>query len=791
MRNRIPRSLSITAIFAAGLSWSVSADVDRVPGSKEYGYRPADGQTCLLTPPGFVWLRENGARAYELQVSRAEDFAADATRTYRDIAYNVFTPSEALPAGKHWWRYRVFYENDTTTEWSRPRGFTIDARADKFPFLTQDECRKRIPERHPRLFVRPEDVDALRRTIARNREIGEMFAEIQREADKHLTTELIPEPTVMASVHNPLTREHWWPNRLTTMKALRITDTLAFAYLITQDERYGRAARKWILHMCGWNPNGPTNHLLNDEAAMPFLYLLPRAYDWAYDALTEADREKVRRIMQIRARTGYMVLRGLRLLNCPFESHSNRLWHWLGETAICFYDELDDAPKWLDYALNYFFAIYPVWGGVDGGWHEGANYWNSYVYRSLYWMDVARTALKFEPLTKPYYQNIGDFALYVVPPNAPIGGFGDLSHYPPGRSWRYTIEYFARRIRNPYWQWWAEQKGGSHERGVYGILRLLESRPIRPRPLIRKDQSKVFRGIGVAALHNTILDAREDVAFLFKSSPYGGQSHGHNPQNSFILCACGDELLSACVYRDEHGGAWHRTWAWSTHAHNALTVDGKGQAKNSPAATGDIVAFRTTRKADYVAGDASAAYGNVKRYVRHAVFSKPDVIVILDDVEPHVPSTFQWYLHGLDEFAVRAGDARARLQRKNAGVEIAYLSPLPLRFDQTSGYKPEPKKKMPTQWHLEAATTEKHDSILMLTVLCPYRGNRAPKVDVKRLESETAVGCEVKIGRDDHLVAFRKPKVAGEAELGRVSFEGAAFASKGRRRTTFDAEVVP
>jgi hypothetical protein len=758
---------------------STRANVDRSPGSKEFGYRPADGQTCRVTPPPFVWVRQRKAKSYQLQVSTDETFAGPGVLTFGDIIYNLYTPAEALEPGQYWWRYRFVTADGSASDWSRARKFVIDHTAKPFPFITPEQCRQRLPKRHPRLMLRPEQVQPLRRRIGRERQLGEIFAEIRKKADSYLTAELIPEPTVMASAHDPKTRKHWWPNRVTTLRALTVADTLAFVYLMTGEDTYGKAARRWILHMAAWSPIGPTNHLLNDEAAMPFLYLLPRAYDWAYDALSNVDRAKVRHVMKIRTQTAYSVLRGMQHLNCPFESHNNRLWHWLGESAICFYDEIDQAPEWLDYALNYYFAIYPVWGGADGGWHEGANYWNSYVYRSLYWMDVARAALQFEPLIKPYYQRVGDFALYVVPPHTPVGGFGDLSHYPPGRTWRYTIEYFARRIRNPYWQWWAEQKGGQHERGLYGLLRQTNSKPIRPRPPRKLPTSKLFGGVGVAALHTTLLDARQDVTFLFKSSPYGGQSHGHNPQNSFILCAYGDELLSACVYRDEHGGKWHRTWAWSTHAHNALLVDQKGQPKNASTARGQIVAFQTDHHADYVAGDATEAYANVKRFIRHVVFAKPDAIVILDDVETRQPATFQWMLHGLVGFELDQELKTARLERSRAGVEIAYLSPLALTFRQTSGYDPQPLRAFPTQWHLEAGTTEKRHHMLMLTVLCPYRRDQRPRVSLKRIESDTAVGCLVTTAGKKRSVVFRKPGISGRAKVGALSFNGAAALSTG------------
>ena len=55
------------------------------------------------------------------------------------------------------------------------------------------------------------------------------------------------------------------------------------------------------------------------------------------------------------------VSRGTGHLQRPFGSHANRVWHKLAEAGIAFLDEIPEAPVWLDYAVNKFFACYPVW----------------------------------------------------------------------------------------------------------------------------------------------------------------------------------------------------------------------------------------------------------------------------------------------------------------------------------------------------------------------------------------------------------------------------------------------
>ncbi len=165
---------------------------------------------------------------------------------------------------------------------------------------------------------------------------------------------------------------------------------------------------------------------------------MPRAYDWAYDALTPDDRDKVRQAMRRRALDAWEsgeVGRGVGHLNRPFASHGNRTFHKLGECAIAFLGEIPEAETWLDYAVNKFYAAYPVWCDDDGGWHEGAAYWAGYMGKIVWWLQAVQSALQIDGLKKPFFTQVGDFPLYVAPPGSPNMGFGDLvpSHSIRGR----------------------------------------------------------------------------------------------------------------------------------------------------------------------------------------------------------------------------------------------------------------------------------------------------------------------------------------------------------------------
>ena len=760
---------------------------NRAAAPDEIGYRPADGTLARFNPPSLTWLHENGAGAYVVQWSRGRDFS-EAT-TVPGLPFNTYTHNEGLAPGEYFWRYAIEPRSGTQREWSLVRTFKVGPESIPFPMPNRAQQRQRVPQSHPRLFLRPEELGRLRAAATNaSTPASVQFARLKAAADKLLQGEPTPEPTVRGSNRDDATRSAWWPNRVQTEKACMEAETLAFVYLMTGEARYGQAARKWVLHLAGWDPDGPTNFKLNCEAAKPLLFRLPRAYDWAYDTLSEPDRERVRAVMLRRCRDAWdsgEIGKGVGHLNRPFNSHGNRVFHKLGEAAIAFLGEIPEAETWLDYAVSKFYAAYPVWADDDGGWHEGASYWAGYMSKIVAWLQVANSALEIDGFKKPFFAEVGDFLLYVAPPGSPNMGFGDLSFTTPSRGTGAFMEYFLRAMgsrpegtRAGYWRWWTDQWRMSHAVGILGFLYEANLPPL-PAAKAPSDlpASKVFDGIGVASLHTTLTDSADDVHLLFKASPFGTQSHGHNAQNTFQLNAYGEALLTSCVYRDYHGSKFHYEWCHSTRAQNGVLVDGEGQMKHSARSLGEIADSGFSSGFDYVVGDATLAYGGrLKSYRRSIAFVKPSLIVICDELVATNRATFQFMLHALAPFQLNEATSQLRLERKQAGVNIRYLSPVPLLFRQWDGYDPKPQKDFPNQWHVEAGTGEKLPQMHMLTVLSPYRcadrtTGKAPEPVLERLETATAVGVRVQESGRCLTVGFRKRSPAGGAELPGLKLE--------------------
>jgi hypothetical protein len=712
----------IDALAALAIAVALAAPDDSPARPGEWGFRPFHGKTSVTDPPAFVWRPQKGARSYDLQVAADPEFRRIVHQA-EGLELHCHCPPGLLRPGTFHWRYRFLGKAKKASDWSRTRRFVIEEGAAAFPMPSRDELLGRIPQAHPRLLLPPDLVQGARE-FAKDL-LKEKWKAIVARCEKLLETP----PDVTAPLKYKLTerrfvdlkafRKRWWGNR---KRVIAVTDgaaTLAFAWLLSGEERYGREARRPILAACEWDPTGATGYRYNDEAGMPFAYYTARTYTWLHDYLKEEDRQKIRAVMRPRGEEIYLHLLRSRHIWQPYGSHRNRAWHWLGEVGTAFFGEIEGAGDWAWLAHNVFWCAYPVWNDERGGWHEGINYWNSYVARSVFWLTTLRMIYDVDGFEKPYYRNAGDFALYVSPPGETMGGFGDLSPGFQSRRARSLMTVLSRMGGNPHWAWYVRESGGEAMPGgpvgfVLGTL--FGVQPAAPREL---PSSVLFPGIGVAALHSDLVDRQKDVQFMLKSSPMGGQSHGFEAQNSFLLSVAGDPVFIRTGRRDSYGSAHHRLWMWETKSANSILVNGKGQEAHTNRPLGKITHFETTPRYDFVVGEAAQAYpGRLKRFTRAVLFIKPHAIVIFDTLEAHEPSTFQWLLHSPHKMEVDGQTILA--SGKSAKVALHFAAPANLEITQTSEFDPPPWEWIKLkQWHIQASTREKKTAVEFVTVIRP------------------------------------------------------------------------
>ncbi len=714
-------ALLLTILFTTSTP-AAELKLDEHPAEPvEWGYRPADGDVSQSNPPSFSWRPQSGL-TWEIQCARDRQFEKIAYRA-KGLEFNVHCPPETFEPGSYTWRYRGKDSKGKMTNWSRARTFTMAHDAVNTPLPERKELIGRIPTRHPRLFMRPENLAHLRE-LARGkmeREYEALVKECERILDKPPAIEeppKYPEGTIRNS--DPW-RTIWWGNRTYTIRALNSAATLAFTRLLGGQEKYGLEAKRILLECAKWDPKGSTGYRYNDEAGMPYNYYFARTYTFVNDLLSEQEKDFCRKVMKIRGDEMYDHLYPRHLWR-PYSSHSNRAWHFLGEVGIAFLGEVEGAEDWVWFAMNVFFNTYPVWSDDDGGWHEGASYWSSYIGRFTWWADVMREAMGINAYDKPYFSKIGYYPMYLTPPGKVGGGLGDLTARRTARHNRQLMTVLAIQAQNPHWQWYVSQLGGADSVGGYigflrGQLPKVKAKPPKDLPA-----SRLFEGTGQAYLNTNLTDADKSVQVVFKSSPFGTQSHGYEANNSFLLWAYGERLLIRSGYRDSYGSEHHRKWMWSTRSVNNITVNGRSQGHRSAKAQGEIVAFKTTPAVDVVIGEAGSAYEPpLERFTRAIIFVKPDLMIVYDRLEAREPSTYEYWLHAINKIDVE-NQHRIKVRNGDVVCDIDFLTPSGLTFEQTDQYDPNPRPRITLrEWHLTATTPERSKRMEFITLYRPHR----------------------------------------------------------------------
>jgi hypothetical protein len=753
-------------------------DSPKRPG--EWGFHPADGEETPVNPPNFVWRPQKAAASYELECSRDPEFR-DVDYRAQEVLFNCHCPPNVLRPGRWYRRFRFRDRQGTGSRWSKTRWFDVPAEAVAFPMPTRQDLLARIPKQHPRLFVRPEQMSELRKLAH-----GERKDEFQRMVQQCENLMRNPPPVEeprkypqgMVRGSDPWL-DIWWANRTYTIRVLNGAATLAFTRLLGGREEYGQLARRLLLAAAEWDPKGSTGYRYNDEAGMPYNYYFARTYTFLNDLLTEEEKEKCREVMSVRGTEMYEHLCPRHLWQ-PYASHSNRAWHFLGEVGIAFLDEIPEAADWVWFAMDVFFNVYPVWCDSDGGWHEGSSYWSSYVNRFTWWADVMRAATGVDAYKKPYFSNIGYYAMYLQPPGTRGGGFGDLTADRTSRHNRALMSIFAAQAANPYWQWYVDVHGGPLQDGGYiGFLRGTLPR-VAAKPPVDLPSSRCFWGTGQAVLNTNLLDASNNVEIIFKSSPFGTQSHGYEAQNSFLLYAFGERLLIRTGRRDSYGSKHHREWMWHTKSTNCITVNGESQGKRTDEAIGEILTFHTSASFDFVAGEAGRAYGEkLNRFTRSILFVKPELVVIFDQLEAPQPSVFDWWLHSPTEMAVR-DQKTIRVTNGEAACLVSLLAPEGLKLSLTDQFDPPPGRNIKlVQWHLTAQTAGPLDHVEFVSIVRPHRASDTPPTGaaLQSIENGYALDADLRQGRVLVLLrtaeqgALRFGDVSADADLAAYRFD--------------------
>lgn len=721
----------------------VRQQLDRVPVEEEKPFAPADGAQVKLNPPAFVWLPLAKYRdGYVLAISRNPDFTPAETMLVKQLAISVHIPTATLTPGRWHWRVGVPLEKAEMV-WGRTRTFTIDPKAEVWPFPDVAKLIAKVPQSHPRLFFPGEHLAEARRQTKSS--MSKEYRDVCRRAEGYLGQPLIAEPERLPTdslnrgrVYAQIIRE--------TRPPMDQMEACALAYVLSGERRFGEEAKRRLLHFFAWDPDGTTSLFYNDEPAMWVMQRGTRAYDWTYDLFTPAEREQVERAMRVRAGQFFKRLSGMPFESRPYSSHPARDVGFLGEVALSFAHEWPEARDWLRYVLSIYWSVYPAWAEDDGGWQEGPSYWAAYMSFSLHFATALKQATDTDMLRKPFFRNTPYFKLYTNPPYARMSPFGDSQDRGPGRV--DLLDHFGLLLNDPYLRWYLASQTSSH--GTDAMSFALASPTPAPKAPTDLPQARVFPGAGLVAMHANLADPTRNAYLVLRSSPFGSISHGHADQNAFAIEAFGEALAIASGYYPWYGSPHHERWTRQTKAVNSITVDGEGQKGRERKAKGHIVEFSTGRDFDYAIADATPAYmGRLTKFHRHVLHVRPGIFVIVDELAAPGPVTFDWWLHSLEKMTVDSSSQQVAIHRGNARLQATFVAPQSLSFRQTDQFDPPPERGGDNQWHLTASTANKATTATFFVVLSPYCEkapedvrHAAPKLETLREKDTIGVRWE-------------------------------------------------
>lgn len=740
----------------------VARELEASPGPYQVWRAPRDGQDLSTNPPVFVWLPVAGVEQYLLQYSRDPVFPDAETVTVAVEGTTLYAPAEVFPPGRWYWRYGYESGSAWGVKFSRAREFRIGDKALQLPFPDVQKVIQGIGASHPRILVTPADLPGLR-ALGR----GELRVELEalkRACEAYLGEPLPPEPPVLLAGPE---RARQYARTYQATRGLNAGATAcAEAYLLSGEKQFGVEARRRLLHVISWDPEGATGLESNPEAAAEIVRVYPGVYDYVYDLLGDEQRHQCRRCFAARLPQVYDALLAIPFEVRPYEKAA--VGHYVGdllEASVALANEVDIA-RCLEYCLKLLWApFYPPYGGEDGGWADGPFYWQ---WSTLGFCRALRLAHHITGLPvhqRPWLRNTGYFKLYSNPPYSRMSPFGDGQASPAGGG--NTMWALATTFQDPYLAWYAQQM--RYTPGGLGAF-VAHGRQVAPKSPVSLKQGRCFADVGLACMHSDLADGKRNVHLMLRSSPFGSIGHSYANQNAFVLSAYGEPLAVSSGYQPFYGSPHHREWTWQTKASNSVGVGGEGQRVGDWHATGRIAQFHTDRYCHYARGEAPGAYRRrLRRFDRHVLYIRPlqpemaPVIVIFDDLRtaPEVRgtpvlSTFQWYLHALEEIEVDHQAGEARIRQGAAGLEVSFLSPHDLSFHVTDQFSTPPEGDYPNQWHLTASTLEAAETCHFLTVLLPYADQAAADPRGARLfPLRGHIAAELVVRDLRHVIAFR------------------------------------
>jgi len=396
------------------------------------------------------------------------------------------------------------------------------------------------------------------------------------------------------------------------------------------------------------------------------LIVLSLLYHWNKDFLTSKQNHQIEQAVQ--AQASFMYSKTKTPLGywggTPLHNITHCAWCGVGVAGFAFSHILPEAKYWLNDAFHYFNLV--SWLQADDGTLiEGGSYsaYETEMRAIFYYLSKE---LLNENLYRDNHLGIADYFTQLHKPAGSkmnhIFPWGDSSkgiiyHSPNNLLFSLASEFRSVEVQSK--AYFILKKGFSKTAGFEWMNLVFYDHRVPYIENYRPLTDFKFPDLGLISSRDSWKE--NATAISFKCGPYQGfrsrkhfdgdpgGSHCHADSASLQLYGKQTDLLIDPGYE----------FLKRTNHHNAIMINGYGQLGEGSKwygvnhalhydHCGDILYFKAGKKITCWVADARKAYvpeAKLKRYVRSVIFIKPNILLVLDDIETATPSKFEIYWH--------------------------------------------------------------------------------------------------------------------------------------------------
>lgn len=529
---------------------------------------------------------------------------------------------------------------------------------------------------HPRILIDAPAMEKLKYLTVHDETYRSFLDRVKAYADEQMQSE----PTAYYWTEGE--HEGW------QVRATRQMPSFAECYALTGEKKYLDAAVKWAAASCSYPTWGKEVVLNSDLCASTQMLGLSIIYDWCYEDLNTGTRELIRTTLRKRGEDMYH--------SACFETQvfwknywlQNHLWIDVCALAVVsatLFDEYPETVKWLERATEILKKITDVLGD-DGASQEGYMYWEYGLEWLFKFMDITRKFAGVDLYGTPWFRRTVEYGIHMLlPVNAwtqeeNIINFGDCDRRLGGYFGSVGLEHIMRKLALEYGsthaQWLADTLVEKQlDVGQSDWLSLIWYNPaVKAAPCKDLDTLKCFENMGIVTARSdwggdeSLVSVRcgpyigHKADHLNQSDPYEdwGGGHVHPDVNHINLFGCGEWLLRDDGYSFK-----------LTANHSTLLIDGRGQAGENEVwfssekahregGCPNILSVKQQGEAVHVICDGTGAYPEslkLKKYIRHLVYLKPNILFVADEIETHEKCELELrFIPEAQKYCVRGND---------------------------------------------------------------------------------------------------------------------------------------